>query len=509
MAVTTTPRFTLPQWGTGADTPSRTAFNDAFAKLDAAAARDLGAVGGTALPTGQPDGTYAQTVNGSYRQLYRRAGGAWQQVGGNTWAEPIYLRADAALGAGSLAYQVSHPNLSNPAVVQNWDGSMVRGGRLAVSDVNSGQPGAVHVGDTAAADLAALGRIYARTRANAERGIVAAAHASGAGMLYTAREPGGTDPWTVDPMGRMRAQAPAAFGAASLAAGVPVAAAPGSSDVTAADLYAAASKQALRILRAVGDTDPIASFGQDRITLGRSASWGSGRIDLISPDNRVTGPLSVSGAANLAALTATTIDASSLTASGTVRGGNLNATGGVTAEGGRIYTQSRSSGAEVLSRPPVQLSGSSPASLRQATCAIRDVALNGYVNPGEGTYDVSFAMAEDGWLRLDAVSLFTADTGSSNSIEPARFYVTFDIRSGSTLVESSPDHVITLTTDDTSRQVGGMQDHATVDIFSTRLSAGTYTCRIRWSRATVLGGRYNRVRLIFTPVVVHSIVAVP
>lgn len=505
MAVTTTPRFGLPQWSAGSDTPSRTGFNDAFANLDAAAARDLGGVGGTTLPTGQFDGTYAQTINGPYRQFYRRAGGNWQQVGGNTWAEPIYLRGDPALAANSLAYQVSHPNLSNPAVVENWDGSQVRGGRLAVTDVNPTTPGALHVGDSSAADLAALGRIYARTRANGERAVVASAHASGAGNLFTAREAGGSDPWYIDAQGRMRAQAPSAFGAASLTTGVPLASAPGASDATAADLYAAASKSALRVLRALGDADPIASFGQDRITLGRSAAWNGGRIDLISPDNRVVGPLSVSGASSLQALDAKATTVTTLVGSGTVRGAALTADAGITAEGGKVYSQAVGSGALVLSRPPVQLSGSNPASLRQPVCAVRDVALQGTINVTEGTYDVAFVMPEDGYLRLDALCFFTADTGSSNTIEPARFWVTFDIRQGSTLIESGIDHAVTITTDDTVRQMPGMQDHNVVDVFSTRLSAGNYVCRLRWSRSTVLGGRWNRARLVFTPVVVHSV----
>ena len=83
MAFTLTPRLELPQWSQGSDGPSRVQFNDAFARVDARAAYDDGAAGGSTLPTSNVvDGRYAQTVNGAYRQLYRRAGGAWAQVGG-------------------------------------------------------------------------------------------------------------------------------------------------------------------------------------------------------------------------------------------------------------------------------------------------------------------------------------------------------------------------------------------------------------------------------------------
>lgn len=328
MAITSTPRFGLPQWGSGQDSPSRQLFNSTFDRIDDRAAYDDGAVGGTSLPgTEVVDGRYAQTTDGNYRKLYRRAAGAWQQVGGNTWSETIYSRADGALATGAAARITSHPSLANPSATENWDGSSVRGGRQAIGDLNSGQPGAVHVGDTTSAvDLATRGRVYARTAAAGQRGFVASAHAADAGTLFAAREPGGSEPWSVDARGRMRSQAPVAFGGASLTDNVPVSIAPGASDISALDLAAAASKPALRVFRAVGDATPIALFEQNRIQLGRS-SWSGGVLDLLGPTTHVGGTLNADGAVNvggaldvdgattLAGLTAGTTGLGSTTAS--------------------------------------------------------------------------------------------------------------------------------------------------------------------------------------------------
>jgi hypothetical protein len=341
VAVTTTPRFALPQWGAGSDSPSRTSFNSAFLAIDQRAALDLGEVGGTTLPvTDVLAGRTAQTIDGTgtYRKVYRRDVVGWKQTGGNTWDQTFYNRADGALATSAPARIVSHPSLANPGLTENWDGSSVAGGRQAIGDVNAAQPGALHVGDIASAvDLTTRGRIYARTTVDGQRGIVASAHGTGAGNLFTAIEPGGSTPWLVDAQGRMRAQAPSAFGAAALAANVPLVSSPGASDLTAADLYAAAGKPALRLFRAVGDV--IGSFLPDAIALGKS-SWTGGVIGLTAPtitltgaagvsgSLAVTGTLSATGATTLAAVSAAATTVTTLTASSTATfNGDVNLTG--------------------------------------------------------------------------------------------------------------------------------------------------------------------------------------
>lgn len=280
-------------------------------RIDDRAAYDDGATGGTTLPnTELVNGRYAPTVDGVHRGLFRRAGGAWAQVGGNSWAETQYERAGAALPVTGAARVRSHPTLAAATVTENWDGSSVRGGRQAIGDVNAAQPGAVHVGDLAAAvDLAVRGRVYARAGAAGERGFVATAGVANAGNLFTARDSGGSEPWLVDAVGRMRAQAPTAFGAAALAAGVPVSAAPGASDLSAMDLYAATGKPSLRLFRAAGDL--VGSFGADAIALGK-AGWTGGSISLTAPTLTLTGAVGVTGA---------------LTASGKATVGSLDVNG--------------------------------------------------------------------------------------------------------------------------------------------------------------------------------------
>lgn len=507
MAVTQTERFALPQWGSGADTPSRTAFNDAFGKIDAQAAKDLGEASVSSLPTaGLADGTYVQTVDGPYRRLFRRAAGAWQQVGGSTWSEITYYRADSALPTAGVARQTSHPGLPNPTATEHWDGSTVRGARQAIGDLNPNLPGALHVGDTdTGVDLSTRGRIYARTRAAGERGIVASAHANAAGPLFAARESGGTDPWLVDAQGRMRAQAPSAFGAAALSDAAALSSAPAAVHASAADLYAAPSKDAVRFLRAVGDTDPIAAVAQNRIGLGRG-NWPGGRIDLIAPTIAAYGPLSVSGHTALAGLSARAAEVTSLDSSGTVSASRLTASGGVQAESGRIYSQQSGAGALLFSRPPTQYRGTSPASLRQAITFQAARNPNTGFGTGERYLDVDVVMAEDGWLRLDSVVGLRADLGASNSYETTKAYWWFDLRTtDGSLIETSYQHTGTVTTDASARKISGHSDFGHCDIFWTRVSAGTYTIRIRYKTATVLWGYLAHLRYTVTPVVLHSI----
>ena len=512
MAITLTPRLGEPQWGSGADSPARTLFNAAFLTLDQKAAYDDGGQPAALPTTNVVDGRYAHVVTGTTRQLYRRGGGAWHQVGGNTWGEPTYRRALAGTALAGTAHQTSHADLPAPSVLETWDGGSVRGGRQAVGDVNPTVPSAVHVGDTTIpVDLTTRGRIYARTTAAGHRGIVVAAHALDAGPLLTAREPGGTDPWTVDSLGRMRTQAPAAFGGAGFNAGVPVSVAPGATDVSGMDLHAAVDKPAVRLMRAVGDAVPIGQVRQDSIVLGR-AGWVGARVDLIAPTVAVTGamvlqgttvngPLTVAGVSTLDAVTAL-----SVAVSGQLSGGTVVAAGVLTAEGAKIATQVSGVGATVAARPPAQLSGTAVQSLRASTVFRRTISPGVSVGFGESSYSTTFTMPEDGWLRLDAAILITCDLGESNGFETVKSVWIFELRNtaGTSILDTGADHASTITTDDTSRQVAGYAEEHFVDFFGVRIAAGAYTLRIRYSRSSALAATWTRGRFHFTPVVLHS-----
>ena len=331
MSITLTPRLGLTQWGQGADPPSRTAFNGIFAAIDANVAIDDG-TSPNALPTsgvnGQAlsNGRYAHVVSGSNRQLYRRAGGVWAQVGGNTWNETRYDKAAAAAPTSDPVRVVSHPSLTTATATESWDGTTVRGNRQAVGDLNTGQPGAVHVGDTTTAvSLAVRGRVWAKAANANERGFVATAGVAGAGNLFTALDSTGAEPWSVSSSGQVRAQAAGGYGGSSPVAGVPITAMAGASDASAMDLYANAGKPALRIWRAQGDTTPIASLTDTVFTLGRSP-WTGGSIGLVAPNVGVTGAFAVTGAASVtgAVSLASTLGVTGLT---TLAGLNAGTTG--------------------------------------------------------------------------------------------------------------------------------------------------------------------------------------
>lgn len=526
MAITLTPRLGLTQWGQGSDPPGRAAFNTVFARIDAAAATDDGAAGGAALPTtgvnGQPlaDGRYAQTVDGTYRRLFRRAGGAWAQVGGNTWSETVYNRADPGAAVGAEARQISHPNLANPGLRENWDGSSVRGGRQAIGDVNAAQPGALHVGDTASAvDLPVRGRLYARTTAAGQRGIVASAHAADAGNLFSAIEPGGGVPWYVDPQGRMRSQVPSAFGAAAFTAGVPIGSAPGAADVTAADLFAAAGKPALRLFRAVGDATPIGLVEQDKITLGRS-TWTNGVVELRAPTLSLIGAVGVTGdtavgklAASGAVTLASTLGVTGKSTLGVVEAGavtatSMAATNAVTAHGGKVTTTAE--GTEATVRAAVITTGGTvrPQSVRQSVLSRK--VLTDIADPLYGsnrTFDFTIHMPEDGWMRLYAELLLTADLGASNTLETAQLYYDFDLRNAagtSSLSRIAYGYVATVTTDDSPRQIPGRGVFPTEEVFLPFLTEGTYTLRMTYSYSSILVPHIDRLRVLVEAVTLQN-----
>lgn len=501
----------LHQWGSGSDGPARTQFNQTFANLDARAAYDDGA-DGAALPTSNVvDGRYAQTIDGNYRRLFRRSGGSWKQVGGNTWAETQFFRADSSLPTTDPSTVRSHPSLPNPTATENWDGSSVRGARQAIGDLNPDLPGALHVGDTSSpVDLATRGRVYARTTADGQRGFVAAAHGAGAGPLFAARESGGTDPWLVDAQGRMRAQAPTAFGIAALTTGVPLVSAPGGSDLTAADLYAASGKPALRVFRAVGDNTAIASFAQDRITLGR-ASWTGGRVDVLGPGFYVAAGLEVDGAAKLdGGLTVTGTSllgetvADRLESTTEVRGATVTASGVLSAEGGRVVSKTTGAGSELLTRSATKYSGTALQSVRAPACYHKQVRPQIGITSSTVNYDQTVVMPEDGWMRLDLDMFFVADVPGGNTAETLVTLITVELRNASGMIGTSQQWASTETADAPVRDKEGRGTTHLTEIFSPYLTAGTYTIRLKMFRDGVLGGYLNRVNYTTTAVMLHS-----
>lgn len=317
MTITRDARMKQQQWSSGDDAPSRVGFNADAQFLFERAAYDDGTTGAVLPVTDVVSGRYFRQSFADGYALHRVQGSTWEWVGGSI--APTRLRYRRAL-AGDVAWSTDVAGVDAA--------TMTAGGEL-------GTAGLVRsvAGGSAGADLAtdlsmpsATGRWFVRTRATSERGVVAAAHDNAAGPLFSAREVGGTYPWTVDSRGRMRSQAPAAFGAAGLTDNVPLVSAPSGTDVTALDLYGEVTGAipALRMFRDNSDVaTPIAVFLPDAITLGRS-SWAGASINLRAPALNLFGAVDVTGSVD--------ID-NDLTV-----GDDLTVTDQITAEGGKVAT---------------------------------------------------------------------------------------------------------------------------------------------------------------------------
>lgn len=343
MVLTRTARMQQQKWSSGSDGPSRLGFNGDADFLEARAAYDDGTTGASLPVTDVLPGRYFRQSFADGYALHRVNGAAWEWVGGSIVPTRLRYRrgtgTDVAwstdAGAGSTA-------------------TMTAGGEL-------GTAGLVRsvAGGSAGADLAtdlstpsSTGRWFVRTRASGERGLVAQAHNDNAGPLLTARTAGGSDPWQVDSLGRMRAQAPAAFGAAALTTGVPLVSVPSADDASALDLYGRSSgggAPGLRVFPAVGDDTPIVQATPTLVRLGRSG-W-SGSLSMLAAAIGLTGAVDITGALSVS---------DDLTI-----GDDLTVGDQITAEGGKIGTYDSGSNYGLTSQIVLHNGGLSVRETRQ------------------------------------------------------------------------------------------------------------------------------------------------
>lgn len=344
MTETQTSRFGLWQWSADSDSPNRIEFGTSFANIEARAAYDDGVTAVAPPVTGSlAPARYALVKNAAYATLYRRNDAAgWDAVGGNTDPGTRFFRPAAGSSTTGKAWEVSHPDITNPTAWATYDGSTVLSGRLAVYEQNpsgANPNGVLHVGSTAAADPVNLGRTYVRTRADADRGVVIAAHGAGAGSLLTIRESGGTDPLTVSAAGRLRAQVPVGMGGVVPADGVPLGVSPtGTSDSTGLAAYGLTGgtpRPGLKVFRSLADTVEIARFLPDEIDLGRD-TWAGGLISLKAPNVAVTGALTVHGATDLDDVVMAALTADSGAIGGALTAHTVATTGPTTVYGGEL-----------------------------------------------------------------------------------------------------------------------------------------------------------------------------
>lgn len=286
MTVTTTPRTGQTQWGSGSDPLRRAQLNADADAAEAFFALDYGDTY-TVLPAVGDiwSGRYVSLAPGAgtYRSLHRATGdhATWEQAIGNALPEPVYYRPHGAGDrlVGDVATFWTHPSITTPPGQITYDGQAAFA-RVRAFDPNSATRGSVYIGDDAV-DLANLGRFYLKTRQAGDRGVVLQPHASSAGYMLAAREPGGQDVVTIDASGYLRARSLSGFGGGAVNASAAVVIAPTSASGDGVDnglllhgQSGATAKKILTVRRDLADTAPIFMVDRDNVALGR-LPWGT------------------------------------------------------------------------------------------------------------------------------------------------------------------------------------------------------------------------------------------
>jgi hypothetical protein len=336
---TRTATFELPLYSVDTDAAlSRTDLDELSNNLESRAAFDDGSTGASLPATLLKAGRYFRQSYSDGYALHRRSASAWEWVGGTVM--PVRRLYRGAAGTDIM--------WSTDVAGAAATATMKASGDFATNTSVRSLLASAGADLTATLDPTSTGRSYVRTRADGERGLVIAAHGSGAAALLTARESGGSDVLTVDALGRLRTSVPAAFGQASPITGVPIAiAALVGTAGSAARLYgstAAPVTSALQLLRSLSDGSPIFDALPDHITLGRAA-WSGGQLSLLAPTLDSAGTWGHTGSFSASGAVAT----GALAVAGTVA-----ATGAITSYGGRVVITVDDL-AQVLSPSPHEL----------------------------------------------------------------------------------------------------------------------------------------------------------
>jgi hypothetical protein len=323
MTETRTAYLGLPLYSSDLDeTLTRGDWNETTNNLEARLGYEDGSTASSLPVTLLKPGRYFRLSYVDGYSIQRRSASAWEHVGGTVI--PVRQRFRGAAGTDVM--------LSTDAGGSDT-ATLTAGGDLATTGVVRALTGAMGADLTATLTPATTGRLYVRTRATGERGLVLSAHASDAGPLLTALESGGSATVQIDGLGRFRTSVPASFGGAAPAANIPMASAAGATDLTALDLYGATTgpRPGLRVYRDLGDAaTEILSVLPDVIRLGRT-SWAGGLIDLKAPATTVSGTLGVTGAlsGSSATLSAGLAVGGALTAATAAVAGALTSYGGL------------------------------------------------------------------------------------------------------------------------------------------------------------------------------------
>jgi hypothetical protein len=293
VAETRTTRLNLPQWSSGADSPSRDDFNNAFADLEARTAIDR-RTPDPVLPTGSPalvDREYFQRIldlgGGTVlRALYRSdSGGTWRA---QAWVpETLRVRpptaAPPALTADAL--RIEHPTGPVAGLVSSWDGTVVARTALVLGTSVDGTLGRLSVGGLDAVPAAVRARI---TALGAERALEIKAGDANVTELLRMINSAGSNVLTVSGAGALTSTQGAAFGGVTPAASASLTVAPNSSGAINTGLLGYGQETAnTRVIWQAnryqpGSTDAAAIFtvAPNSITIGRVTGTDWGALDI-------------------------------------------------------------------------------------------------------------------------------------------------------------------------------------------------------------------------------------
>lgn len=311
MTETRTTRFNLPQWSEGTDSPSRTDFSNAFSEIEARAAYDDGASFATLPVSNVYPGRYALIEHSDGVALQRRReSGVWDWVGGTIATSPVRYRASAD---GDLPLIVDQ-GAASPKFAVNGAGNVSTVGAYSGAY-------ALIAADGELPDAAVRGRLYVRTKADGERGLVLRPHGAGAGAMLAAMDSGGSVVTTLDSLGRLQQRSATALGGAALSTTQTAVVAPTNVDDGIGGMLAhgwadsataAIADKAIFRVRGISTGQDLLSISRNLVALGRTG-WTSGAVELRANAISLIGATGVTGA-----LTATSIAAGALTSFGNV-----------------------------------------------------------------------------------------------------------------------------------------------------------------------------------------------
>lgn len=288
MTETRSTYFELPRYSAEADeVMTRSDWEEAATRIEERAAYDDGATSAILPATLLKPGRYArQTLTDGYA-VHRRAAAAWEWIGGNI--APVRVR-----------YRAAAPTDTVLSVDQGADAStkltITGAGDVTTAGAYAGAYGMI-AADGETVDAAERGRLYVRTRADSERGVVLRPHGAGAGYMLAAEDTGGSVVTTLDSIGRLQQRSFSAFGGATIPTTQTVAVAPTNADDSVNGLLvhgwgdsvtpAIANKPVLRVREVAGGSDLLVA-AKNSLVLGR-AGWTGAVIDLKAPTINLTG----------------------------------------------------------------------------------------------------------------------------------------------------------------------------------------------------------------------------